>query len=106
MKLLKTVTAGLAWACIGVFLFLVLYSNYDAYLSPEALLAKKNAINIRKVRVGMDTVRVAGIMGRAADESSIQQEHIYYYTHQPGSSDSYQIKFNAAYKVIEIIILD
>ncbi|WP_410779741.1 outer membrane protein assembly factor BamE [Hymenobacter negativus] len=61
---------------------------------------------MRSVRIGMDTTQVRVIMGRAAEVSTFQQEQIYHYTHQPGSSASYQIKFGATYKVIEMNNLD
>ena len=96
----------MAWACIGAFLLLILYINYDAYLSPEATAAKLIAKNIRQVRVGMDTTQVNFIMGKPAWVSNFKQEHTYSYTHQPGSSDSYQIKFDAAHRVIAVYILD
>jgi hypothetical protein len=106
MKLLKAIAAVCAWGCIGVFLLLVIYSNYDAYLSPKARLAQRNASHIRHVRIGMDTSQVARIMGQAAEVHSIQQDYIYTYEHQPGSSSSYQIEFDAAYKVKDVYILD
>ena len=95
-----------AWVCIGAFILFILYANYDAYLSPNAVLGKENASNIRMVRIGMDTLQVSRIMGRAEGMSSQQQEHIYHYTHQPGTSNSYQIVCDANFKVKEIHILD
>ncbi|MDO7848151.1 hypothetical protein Q5H92_17425 [Hymenobacter sp. M29] len=103
---ISKVAATMAWACIGILLFLILYANYDSYFSVNARLAKKNAKNIREIEVGMDSVRVNQIMGLPVGRYSIKQDHIFHYIHQPGTSNSYQIVFNAAYQVKEVGIID
>jgi hypothetical protein len=105
VSVFKSVAAA-AWLCIAAFLLVILYVNYDAYFSHDALLAKRNAVNIRKVRIGMDSVQVNKIMGPPEGRGSIQQDYIFYYTHQPGSSNSYQIKFSISYIVKEVGIID
>lgn len=104
--MLYKIISGLAAAIICILLLLVLYANYDARLDTAATLANKNAENIKKVKAGMDTPQVNKIMGQPEDVSFVQQDHIYHYTHKPGTSNSYQVKFDSSFKVIEINIVD
>lgn len=85
-----------------IFIIVIIYGVifYNDYLSNEAVVGRKNAENIKKIKIGMDTTQVLKIMGEPEEKYTYQGTKFFNYAHPLASSETIQIKFDSSGKVI------
>lgn len=86
---------------IAFLLVVYLIIFYNDYLTGAAQEGRKNAENINKVKIGMDTTEVLKIMGKPYERYNNERKEIFYnYIPHPSSSTSIQVIFDSTGRVI------
>ncbi|MBY5951766.1 hypothetical protein KUV23_12325 [Algoriphagus marincola] len=88
-------------AVLMLILSFIIY-NYKVKYNFKEKIANKNLDNIKKIKIGMDTTEVLGIMGDPIDKRRYKSELFYDYGMPSGTSIQCQIIFDSLGQVIFI----